>query len=110
MTMFAQKYLASALAIAGLALTAYTVFSSDKGMPPSLPIPKPAHSPFRNVVAGAGLVEASSQNINVGSDIAAIATHVYVKVGDRVQAGDPLFSLDTRQVQADPTLREAQLH
>jgi HlyD family secretion protein len=104
-----HKLVVAVLAVAGLSLTAYTVFSGERGMPPAAPVAQPARAPFHSVVAAAGLVEASTQNINIGSDIAGIATAVHVKVGDRVQAGDPLFSLDVRQAQADLALRETRL-
>jgi len=109
MKLLIPKSLAAVLALAGLSLTAYAVLSSDKGFVPAPPAAAPAQSPFREVVAGAGLVEASTQNIHIGSDIAAIATAVHVKVGDRVAAGDRLFSLDTRQSEADLKLREARV-
>jgi multidrug resistance efflux pump len=60
-------------------------------------------------VAGAGRVEACTQNISVGSQLPGVVTDVYVRVGQKVKAGDPLFLLDSRQVRAELALRESML-
>src|SRR5437763_13927287 len=78
--------------------------------PPKLspPVP-PARMPFGSGVAGAGLIEARTENISVGSHLPGVVTEVYVKVGQRVAQGAPLFRLDDRALKAELRVREAAL-
>src|SRR5262245_17438291 len=69
----------------------------------------PPVSEFANTVAAVGLVEASSENISVGSPLPGVVTRVYVAAGQRVRAGDPLFELDLRQERADLVMRRQEL-
>ncbi|MCS6976339.1 MAG: HlyD family secretion protein [Gemmatales bacterium] len=70
---------------------------------------EPARNPFGKTVAGAGLIEAQTENINVGSPLPGIVTKVFVKPGQRVSAGEPLFALDDRELQAELRIRKAEL-
>ena len=97
------------LAVAGLGIMAYTVIAGDKSYPVAPPLSQPAHSPYASTVAGAGLVEASSENIVVGTALPGTVERVTVKVGERVEKGVPLFVLDRRQAQAGVVSREAAL-
>jgi multidrug resistance efflux pump len=72
------------------------------------PVP-PARSPFSHGVAGAGLVEAQTENISVGSYLPGVVTEVLVKVGDRVAKGQPLFRLDDRALKSELKTRQANL-
>lgn len=65
----------------------------------------PPVSEFAATVAAVGLVEPSSENISVGSPLAAVVTRVFVTAGDVVERGDPLFSLDVRTLNADLAVR-----
>jgi RND family efflux transporter MFP subunit len=60
-------------------------------------------------VAAEGLVEASSENISIGTPLADVVTEVPVVVGQKVKAGEPLFKLDDRQLLADLAARKADL-
>jgi multidrug resistance efflux pump len=60
-------------------------------------------------VAGAGIVEAQTENISVGSPVAGVVTRVHVKVGQRVKLNQLLFELDDRQMAADLKYRQATL-
>jgi HlyD family secretion protein len=64
------------------------------------PAPAPV-SEFSQTVAAVGLIEANSENIAVGTPLSGVASQVFVKVGQNVKEGDPLFALDTRQLRAD---------
>jgi len=57
-------------------------------------------------VAGAGVVEPSSEIIDVGSALSGLVMQVLVQPGDIVTPGAPLFTIDARSVQAQ--LREAE--
>jgi HlyD family secretion protein len=51
-------------------------------------------------VAGAGIVEPSSEVIDIGTSLAGIVTKVYVVPGQQVAKGDPLFVVDDRALRA----------
>jgi multidrug efflux pump subunit AcrA (membrane-fusion protein) len=87
----------------------YSVVKASKPAPVPPPYAEPARAPFTAFVAGAGLIEASSRNIGVGTPVGGIIEKVYVKVGDKVKAGDALFSIDARELKAELAVREAQV-
>ncbi len=68
------------------------------------PAPPPASS-FPNSVAAVGLVEASTENISVGTPLGGVVAKVFVTAGHTVKAGDPLFELDTRHLRAELMVR-----
>ena len=54
-----------------------------------------------------GLVETSTENIAVGTEIGGVVTNIYVEIGSQVKAGDPLFSIDSRATRAELATRQA---
>ena len=60
----------------------------------------PLQAPYASYVAGAGIVEASTGNIAVGTPVSGIVAEMYVKVGEHVKPGNPLFKIDDRDLQA----------
>jgi HlyD family secretion protein len=68
---------------------------------------EPARSPFPDTLAAAGLVEAQTENIAVGSATAGVVTKVLVTVGDAVTPGTPLFQLDDRRLQGELAVAQA---
>jgi len=104
-----RKYLFPVLAIAGLAFAIWTSIQGAKTQPPSRPVADPPQSPFTRKISGAGIVEASTRNISVGSPVPGIVARVFVTVGKRVRSGEPLFILDDRKQQADLAMKEAVL-
>src|SRR5260370_15421154 len=67
----------------------------------------PPTAGFQHSVGAVGLVEASSENISISTAVPGLVVHVYVKAGDRVNAGQPLFSLDDRDLKAELVTRQA---
>ena len=57
-------------------------------------------------VAGSGVVEPSSETIDIGSALSGLVLDVMVRPGDRVGQGQPLFTVDDRAVRAQ--LRQAE--
>ena len=75
-----------------------------------LPPPEPpARSTFTNAVAAVGLVEASSENIAISTPVSGLVVTVLAHAGDRVAAGQPMFALDDRDLQAELGVRRATL-
>jgi len=61
----------------------------------------PAQSPFAATLAAAGIVEAQTENIAVGSALAGVVTVVSVRVDDEVVPGTPLFRLDDGKLKSE---------
>jgi HlyD family secretion protein len=107
--MFVRTYVIPLLAVAGVGVAAWTAFSSNKPVVPAQPVAQPAASPFASPVAGAGIVEASTRNIAIGTNVPGIVTKVYVQIGDQVKAGMPLFSIDDRTLRSELAVRQSEL-
>jgi RND family efflux transporter MFP subunit len=95
-----RKYVLPLVAALGLAFAVSTVVRGNQPVPAAPPVAEPARAPFESYVAGAGIIEASTENIAVGTPVAGIVTRIPVKVGDEVEAGDVLFEIDDRDLQA----------
>jgi len=104
-----MKYLLPLLAVLGLFFAGYTVVSSNQPMPVAQAVAEPSSSPFKEFIAGAGIIESKSQNIAIGTPLPRIVTRVAVKVGDSVKTGTPLFYLDERDTRAELAMKEADL-
>jgi len=74
----------------------------------SPPLPPPTAG-FAHTVGAVGLVEASSENIAISTPVPGLAVKVFVKAGERVRAGQKLFSLDDRDLLAELEVRRAAL-
>jgi multidrug efflux pump subunit AcrA (membrane-fusion protein) len=97
------------LAVATFSYMIWHVTKTTSARPQTEPVVAPARSPFKNVVAGAGLVEPRSENIKVAAVVPGTVMEVNVAVGDEVYEGAVLFRLDDRQRRADLAVQEAQL-
>ncbi|MBA3238896.1 MAG: hypothetical protein H0T62_11205 [Parachlamydiaceae bacterium] len=62
-----RKYLIPLLAILGALFGLLIVYWSQKSVPVPLIVFPPAIPPYSHYIAGAGIIEASSQNISIGS-------------------------------------------
>lgn len=107
--MFIRKYLLPALSAAGIALAAYTVSKSDAQFAVAPPIAAPAASPYRTQIAGAGLIEAASENIAISAPFSGLVVEVPVERGQLVKRGDVLLRLDDRDARALEAVRAAEL-
>src|SRR5947208_7825802 len=96
---------AAVAAILGMISVARTRPRREPTVPPSAP----PTSSFEQVVAGVGLVEANSENIDISCAVSGMVTQLYVKAGDRVGQGQKLFSLDDRDLQADHQVKRTAL-
>lgn len=104
-----RSLLIPALAIVGMLFAVYSVVKASKPAPVPPPYAEPARAPFAAFVAGAGLIESSTRNIGVGTPVSGIVEKVQVKVGDKVSKGAPLFVIDSRELQAELLVRQAQV-
>lgn len=104
-----RKYMLPLLAVAGVLFAIHVVIMASKPVPAAPPVVEPAPAPFRSSIAGAGIIEASTQNIAIGTPVPGIVTRVFVRVGSTVKAEEPLFKLDDRDLQAELAVRHTAL-
>jgi len=95
-----RKYLFPLLALIGIAVAASIVLVTGNAPPSTEGEVLASEAPYASHIAGAGLIEARTGNIAVGTSVSGIITAMYVKWGDLVHAGDPLFRIDDRDAQA----------
>src|SRR5688572_19934372 len=107
--MFFRKYVIPVMAVTGVALAVHTVRSQSQERPIPEPVAQPPRSPFGASVAGSGIIEASTENIAIGTNLPGIVVEVYVKPGDQAKAGDPLFRIDDRALRAELRVKETNL-
>ena len=84
----------------------YSVRPKHQQTMPSAP---PPESPAGGGVAGVGLVEPESENVQISCAVSGMVTGLYVKAGDHVSKGQRLFSLDNRELTADLGVKKAAL-
>ncbi len=104
-----RKYLLPFLAVIGLVFAAWMVKQGSRPVVPAQPVAEPPRVLFEHKISGAGIVEASTRNISVGSHVSGIVQRVYVRVAQRVKASDALFMLDDRAKRAELGIREARV-
>src|ERR1700731_5363603 len=95
-----RKYLLPFLAIVGLGAAIFMVVQGNRTVSVVQPVVSSAQASFTSSIFGTGIVEARSENIAIGTPVSGIVTAIYVKWGDRVKAGAPLFKVDTRDLEA----------
>lgn len=104
-----RNKLLPAFAAMGLIVAITVALGAEKKTPPAKPIAEPAQAPFKTYIGGAGIVEASTDNISIGTCVPGIVKRVMVKVGEKVKEGRPLFEIDDRELQAELLVKKASL-
>src|SRR5579863_3830467 len=95
-----RKLVLPLLAIVGFGVAIAMVLRGNQTAPAAQPAVHPASTPFSSYIFGPGIVEASTENIAIGTPVSGIVTAVYVTWGDQVKSGAPLFKVDTRDLEA----------
>src|SRR6185503_15962492 len=94
-------------AVLGVVATAVLVAHLNGQSPITPPPIDPSPKPYAVSVAASGIIEALSENVAIGVPEAGLVTKVHVKVWDCVRAGQPLFTLDNRELQAQLMVNQA---
>jgi len=102
-----RKFVLPALAVVGLGVAIFTVVVGSKATVPAPAVADPARPPYHAFVAGSGIVEASTENIAIGTELPGVVSKIYIQIGSRVTAGDPLFTIDDRAQRAVLATRQA---
>ena len=105
-----RKYVLPLVAFVGIGAGVFAAVRSAKTVPAALPVSDAPQSPYPTFVAGSGIVEASTENIGVATQIPGVVAKIYVHVGSNVRAGDPLFSIDDRAQRALVSSQQASVH
>jgi multidrug efflux pump subunit AcrA (membrane-fusion protein) len=96
------------VAVIAIIVAAIIIFRTqpDRAIAEPVRTPPSAAAATRANVAGSGVVEPASELIEISAEVPGVVDRVYVAVGDRVPAGAPLFSVDSRNARA--TVAEAE--
>jgi HlyD family secretion protein len=84
---------------------------------PQRSLAEPANTPpspqrvedVQGFIGATGIVEPSSEEIEIGSHLSGVVAKVFVTVGAEVKAGEPLFALDDREARAELDLQTFQV-
>jgi multidrug efflux pump subunit AcrA (membrane-fusion protein) len=101
-----KRFILPFIGILAAVWAAYSVVRTQPQRTSTDPPSPPAVSDFTDTVAAVGLIEASTENIWIGTPLAGVVARVLVTAGQSVKAGDRLFELDTRQLRAELTVRQ----
>lgn len=105
--MFLLRKISFWIAIAGFILASILISILGKESPKLTPIAAPSVNPYIHSIAASGIVEAFDRNIAVAAPISGLVVDVYVLVGDKVSKGDPLFKIDSRDLEAKQKVQSA---
>lgn len=95
------------IAIVGTVATAVMASRMSSRQSAAVPPIQPPPKPYETSVAASGIIEALSENVAIGVPEAALVTKVHVEVSDCIKEGQPLFTLDTRELQSQLAVNEA---
>lgn len=95
-----RKYILPVIALVGILIGLLIASRANKTLPPAKPVSEAPQPPYRAFIAGAGITEANTENIAIGTQIAGIISKIYVQIGSHVKAGAPLFTIDDRAQRA----------
>lgn len=97
------------IALSLMGVAGYHVTHNAQAKPRLDPPATPSRSPFGQTVAAVGMAEPCTEDISIGTHVTGIVQSVFVKVGDKVTPGTPLFRIDDRVARADLAVRQAML-
>lgn len=95
-----------ALAVAGLVFALMVAARSSRPAAVAEPTAQPAGAPYESYIAGAGLIEAASRNVEIATPVSGVVQEFYVKVGDQVEAGQALFRIEGADAAAEVRVKE----
>jgi RND family efflux transporter MFP subunit len=95
-----RKYVLPVLAIIGVGVAVVMVIQGNRAQPVAQPVVQSAKAPFTSYIFAPGIVEARTENIAIGTPVSGIVTAIYVKWDNQVKTGDPLFQIDSSDLQA----------
>jgi HlyD family secretion protein len=103
------KRISILLALIGIGAVTLLVFKLKKPQPAPTPLVEPSRTPYADSIGARGMVEGIDENVRIAPLLPGLIDEVYVKVGDRVKKGNPLFRQDTRDAEARIANQKAQV-
>jgi multidrug efflux pump subunit AcrA (membrane-fusion protein) len=103
------KNLTIAAALLGIVAMFLLVARLKKPDPVAPPLVEPATAPYQTAIGARGIVESLGENVHISPLVSGVVEEVFVKVGDQVKKGDPLFRVDSRAARAAVASREAEI-
>ena len=97
------------LALAGIIAVTLLVLRLKKPEPAPTPLVEPSRAPYADSIGARGIVEGINENVRIAPLLPGLIDQVFVRVGDRVKTGDPLFRQDTRDAEARIANQKAQV-
>ncbi len=98
-----------AAAILGIAAMFFLVARLKKPDPVAPPLVEPATAPYQAAIGARGIVESLGENVHISPLVSGVVEEVFVKVGNQVKQGDPLFRVDSRAARSAVASREAEI-
>lgn len=108
LTRFRPRFNLPTLGALSLAFALYIVFGRPTTTPRNPVVPPPTMD-FPAGIAGIGVIEPRSEFIAVATELPGVVRAVHTSVGTKVAAGDLLFSLDQRDIDAQIEVLKAQV-
>jgi HlyD family secretion protein len=103
------KYGIPMLAVVGVLAATRTVIETAQTPTPPPPTVEPARAPFDAYIAGAGIVEASTENVALAALTSGVVVEIAAQVGQTVAKGDLLLRIDVRDLEAQLDVERAAL-
>jgi len=101
-----KRFVLPVIAVLAAVWSAYSVVRTQPRRAATDPPAAPATADFDRTVAAVGLIEASTENISIGTPLPGVVERVRVTAGQTVVRGEPLFELDARQLRAQREVRQ----
>ncbi len=86
------------VAVIGIVLALYYMATNTFSTPEQKPSRPVSEKPFENALAGIGIVEAHEESVRVMPYDSGQVANVFVKEGDKVTTGTPLYQLDNQRL------------
>ena len=102
-----RKNLIFVVAFFGVLSAVWAIKRGTAVPPEKPPMILPTQKPFPKGIAASGIIEAIGENVSIGVPENGIVQEVYVKVGQKVKKGNPLFKLDSRELTYELHVAEA---
>ncbi|MFZ4387994.1 MAG: efflux RND transporter periplasmic adaptor subunit [Chthoniobacterales bacterium] len=103
------KRLSIFLALAGILAVTLLVLRLKKPEPTPTPLVPPSHAPYADSIGARGMVEGIDENVRIAPNLSGLISEVCVRVGERVEQGDPLFRQDSRDAESRIANQKAQV-
>ena len=103
------KNLTITAALLGIVAMFLLVARLKKPDPVAPPLVEAATAPYQAAIGARGIVESLGENVHISPLVSGVVEEVFVKVGDQVKNGDPLFRVDSRAARAAVASREAEI-